>query len=833
MILKGMLARKLRLLLSAGAVLLGVAFVTSAFTLGDTIAGSFDRHIAASNDGVGTVVTAIAGSGFTQETVPADVVATIGQVDGVAAAEGATSGFAQLRPSDGADVPPATTGLSVSWLADDTLNPLALLEGRAPTGRDEVVVDPGTADALGLRIGSTTRLVSYAPARDVEVVGLATLGDGGISVLGIEAATAAEVFGYSDEFSEVRVRAVDGVADTELRDRVDAALAQAGGYSVRTGSETSAEQVDALGAETGVITTFLLVFAGITLFVAGFLIVNTFAMLTSQRTGELALLRALGASRGQVLRTVILEAVLVGGIAGVAGLGAGLLVAQGLTGLLGSLGLDLPETSLVVAPRTLVVALLVGPVVTAVAALLPAQRAAAVEPVEAMREAALPVVRNRGRAVVGSFLAVTGAGLLVTGVATETTWSTGAGALLAVLAVTTFGPLTIGPVTRVLGRPLARLGGEPARLARQNVRRSPRRSAATAAALMIGLALVSGTTVLGSSLTGAIGDDVADTLRADVVVDAAMGLPFGPDAADAVEALPEVGSVASITLAEADVASPQLEAVRTADLVTAMDPAAMADALELPMVSGSVDALRDGSVLVSDEVGLDVGDDVSLTVEGAAPLTLEVSGVYRSTALLESVVLTESQLAAVAPHAATFALLVTGADAVGAGELERTLDEKLAEAFPLLQANTAGEFAEAKSDQIDEAVAMITVLLLLSLLVALLGVVNTLTLSVIERTREVGMLRAVGMSRRQLRTMVRTEAVLMAAYGALVGVAVGTGLGWVLAQVLVADWNVGISVPALQLGLYAAVTVVAAVGAAALPARRAGRMDVLAAVRAA
>lgn len=833
MTIKGMFARKLRLALSAVAVVLGVAFVAASFVLGDTIGSSFDRHITSANEGVETIVTAKGSAGFVQEALPASLVETVASVDGVAEAEGAVSGYAELRSAETADAPATSIGIAISWMEDDTLNPLRVVEGAAPAAMDEVVVDPETASSLDVTVGDTARLVSLGPVRDVEIVGLAEMGDGGIGVLGIEPNTAEQVFGYSGEFTEIRVRAEEGVRDTTVRDRVAEALTGTGGaYEVRTGAEATEDNMAAIGEQTDMITTFLLVFAGITLFVGAFLIVNTFAMLTAQRTRELAVLRALGGSRGQLLRGVLTESTLVGAVAGAAGLGLGLLVAKGLVAILPSLGLELPEVPLAVETRTVLVALLLGPMVTAVAALLPARRAASVQPVEAMREAALPVVSYRRRVVVGGLLAVAGTAAVLWGLARGDAAWTGLGAAAAVLSVTTFGPLLIRPVVRALSWPGRRLGGEATRLAEGNVLRSPRRSASTAAALMIGLALVSGTAVVGSSFQGMIDDEIEQVLRADLVVEASMAMPFmSADVAGAVAGVSGVESVAALKIAEADVASPGLEADQEDVMVTAMQPAQLTEVFDLAAVEGSLDSLAPGRILVSDNSGLVVGDTAVVSMDGGVDLPLTVAGVYRSAAMGDFLISAE-QLLEVAPHVADTQLFVTAADGVSLTALEGRLDEFLLETFPLLQAKTGAEFAEARQSMVTEAVNVISALLVLSLLVALLGVANTLTLSIIERTREIGMLRAVGMSRRQLRSMVRVESLLIAAYGALVGVAVGVSLGWVLATVILDGWDVAIDVPGAKLVSFAGLTVAASVAAAMLPARRAARMNVLEAVSA-
>jgi putative ABC transport system permease protein len=832
--LKGMRARKLRLVLSAVSVILGVAFVTASFTLGDTIRSSFDDHIATANEGVDAVVLpagALDSSMAGADGIPNSLVDRIAAVDGIAAAEGTTSGFAQLRAPDTGASALSSSGLSIGWIEDDVLNPLTIVKGAAPTGPDQVVVDPKTAEDIGVGIGETARLITRGPARDVTVVGFAELGKGGISVLGIEAKTAAESFGYTGQVNEIRVRGNKGLTERQVADAVTAALASTDAASstlVRTGTEVTADNVDDVAEQTGVITTFLLVFAGITLFVGGFLIVNTFAMLTAQRTRELAVLRALGASRGQLLRGVVTESAIIGLVAAVAGLGVGLGLASGMEALLGALGLGLPETSLALTPRTVIVALVLGPAVTAVASLMPARRAAAVQPVAAMRESALPTVRRRRRVVLGAALTLAAVSASLAGQLAESTPLVGLSAIGLILSAIVWGPLLIGPATRVLAWPLVRLGGRPTRLAEGNVVRAPHRSASTAAALLVGVALVSGTAVIGSSMSGMAEKEITGTIRADVVLWAAGGMPFGTATGEQVRSLPGVETVAPVRLTEGSVTVGS--AKTTDEVLSAIDPAGAAKVLDLRMVEGSMSDLADGQVLVTDDEKVAVGDDVTVSVPGSAPLKLTVGGVFEASPAVGTYLLSTADLASVAPRASDMAVYVTAADGVSDTELAATLDTYLVDAFPLVGADTMDEFVEANRGFVDQAVAMVSGLLGLSLLVALLGVANTLTLSVIERTREIGMLRSIGMSRRQLRSMVRVEALLMAAYGGLLGVLIGLELGHAVASVLMEGIEVPVVLPGWRLALYATVAVLAAVAAATLPARRAAKLNVLDAV---
>jgi putative ABC transport system permease protein len=496
--------------------------------------------------------------------------------------------------------------------------------------------------------------------------------------------------------------------------------------------------------------------------------------------------------------------------------------------LLGSLGLGLPETSLTLTARTVVVALVLGPAVTAMASLLPARRAAAVQPVEAMREAALPTVRRRRRALLGAALTVAAVTASLAGQLAESTPAVALGALALLLSAIVWGPLLIGPITRVLAWPLVRLGGRPTRLAEGNVRRTPHRSASTAAALVVGLALVSGTSVIGSSMSGMAEKEITESIRADVVLWAAGGMPFGTATGDEVRTQPGVATVAPMRLTEGSVTAGSATTDRVA--LSAMDPATASEVLELRMVEGSMDDLGQGTALVTDDEKLAVGDDVTVSVPGAAPLTLTVGGVFEASPAVGTYLMSTADLASVAPRASDMAVYVTAADGVSDTELAATLDRYLVDAFPLVGADTMDEFVEANRGFVDQAVTMVSALLGLSLLIALLGVANTLTLSVIERTREIGMLRSIGMSRRQLRSMVRVEALLMAAYGGLLGVVIGLGLGQAVASVLMDGIEVPVVVPGGRLALFAVVAVVAAVAAATLPARRAAKLDVLDAV---
>jgi putative ABC transport system permease protein len=840
---KNLLARKLRLVLSAFAIVLGVAFVAGSFIFTDTLSRSFDEIVEGT---VGDVIVRPEGAannnGFNQDTraVPATVVEQLAVLPGVARADGNISAFGVYVVGADGEVVGGTgpPGIGLNYNEAPSAGEgigLTLADGREPQAAGEVALDAATAERAGYDVGDQVSVVTSGaePSVTAELVGTMEFGDGGslagASLTIFDTTTAQRLFlDGKDVFTDVWVTAADDVTQRELRERVFAALPD--GFEAVTGDSAADESADDFTQAISFISTFLLIFAGVSLVVGSFLIVNTFSILVAQRTREMALLRALGASRRQVTRSVLAEATVVGLVGSTLGLALGFALALGLKLVFAIFGLDLGDAGLVFAPRTAIAAYAVGMAVTLVAAYVPARRASRIAPMVALRDdVAMPESSMRRRLVVGALMitagaAALGAGLFVLGDGEE--WAVGIGILLILLGVSATSPTLGRPVVGAVGLVYRRVFGAVGRLAEQNAVRNPRRTAATASALMIGLALVSMMSVLGQSAKASVDATVKEQFVADYVVSNTIGMPFSPEVSNRIEQLPGVQTVARFRYADGEV-----EGSRS--FVGAVEPGALVEALEVDMVEGAASDLRGRTVLVADdradEAGWAVGDEVTVELS-KGPRAYEIVGLFEfSPAVGTSYVVSLPALreAGVAP-ADSYAYVVREPGAEPA-TVKSAVEDVVAD-LPTVSVKDQAEFAAEQRAPIDTMLLIIYALLGLAVIIAVLGIVNTLALSVIERTREVGLLRAVGLSRRQLRTMVRLEAIVIALLGATLGVVLGTLFGVALMLSLADDGISTIAVPAGQLAAFVAVAGLVGVLAAVFPARRAARLDVLRAI---
>ncbi len=847
--LKSLLAHKLRLLLSGFAIVLGVAFVAGSFVFTDTLQRSFSDIVGNTQpDVVVRPTSALSDAGVVEgsastATLPASLVDSLRQVDGVARTDPDVSVPLSVFVLDhdkkvvgGQGAPGIATNYTGAPGPDG--KPLVTLEsGREPNAAAEVALDIDTASKAGYSVGDTVPMVTTGdPARlQARLVGTVRFGPDnnlvGASLLLFDTKFLQDTFfGGRDVVTSVSVTAADGVSPQTLRDRVAKQIPA--DAEARTGASIADEQQRQIEQGLSFINTFLLVFAFIALVVGSFLIVNTFSILVAQRVRELALLRALGAARSQVVRSVLIEALLMGLAGGTTGLLLGIGLAMLLRLLFGAIGLDLGQAPLVFLPRTAVVAYAVGILVTLIAAWLPARRASRVPPVAAMRDdVALPETSMRRRAVGGVLLLVAGAaaltaGLLGTGSGSQSLSLVGLGVLGTLLGVTLLAPLIAPGVVAVLAAGYPRLFGAVGRMARENSRRNPRRTAATAAALMLGLALVTALSVLGASTRSSVSDLVDTGLKADDVVSNAVGQPFSPTIARDMARVDGVAAVApyrvAFGLVDGDATS-----------ISAFDPANFAGAVDLTMTKGSVTGLRSGSVLVSDQQAaakaLDVGDRVAVTLpKGKDELT--IAGVYKNSQFVGTpVVMSFADLERGGIPVADTILYVSAAPGADTAAVRQGLDAVVKD-LPLITVQTRDEFAGSQADQVDQLLNILYALLGLALVIAILGIVNTLALSVIERTREIGLLRAVGMGRGQLRLMVVLESVVIAVLGALLGIAMGLIFGIAVQRPLRSQGLEVLAIPWGQLIAYVVAAAVIGVLAAVWPARRAARLDVLRAI---
>ncbi|MEU7059091.1 ABC transporter permease [Streptomyces sp. NPDC046197] len=828
------------------AVFLGVAFLAGTLVMGDTLRASFDSMFGEATSGTDAVVRsadAITAPGESQgvrQPVDTSLVRTVEQVPGVAAAAPNIQGAGQLVGHDGKPIggqgPPTLAG---NWITDPGLNPYRLAEGRAPARSGEVVVNRGTAKRGGLKIGDTTTLRTPGPVR-VTIVGLATFGgEDGMAQVTFTGMTRADAEKYltarPGRAASIQVRAGPGISQKELVRRLTPVLPH--GVEAITGQESAQENTDMISSQfLTLFTTFLLVFSGVALLVATFSIHNTFAIVVAQRTRENALLRALGASRRQVTLSTLIEAGAVALTASAAGLAGGIGIAAGLQALFPAIGFPFPGGGLVVRPLSMVLPPAVGVVVCLGSALTPAVRAGRTAPLAALRETAVDTSgAGRPRAVVGATLAAVAVAVTLTGVlVSPSVWLAGLGAVLALVAFVVLGPVASIAVVRLLGSPLARLRGVTGGLARRNALRSPKRTAATAGALMIGVAVVSLFTVFGASLKATMDQTVSRSFAGDLAVSTpsfgAGGSGLSPALAGALRKLPEVDTAVGLGRGVAQVDG-------SGRALTVTDPAALARTFDLGTVQGSLRDLGTDGIAVTrkeaDRQGLTTGKRVRLTFTDGRKETFTVRAVYGQSELAGDYVITR---AAWAPHR------TQDSDTLVAVSLRPGVDtdagkaavRKVAARYGNPQVQTRDEYAQSSAGGIDMMLTLVYALLALAVLIALLGIANTLTLAVHERTRELGLLRAVGQTRPQLRAMVRWESVLVAAFGTAGGLALGAFLGWVLVKASdgVSDTAFAFAVPPARLAVVALVGIVAGALAAWRPARRAARLDVLRAIAA-
>jgi putative ABC transport system permease protein len=826
------------------AVFLGVAFLAGTLVMGDTLRASFDTMFGNATSGTDAVVrssdtiTTPGESQGVRRPVDTDLVNGIARVPGVAAAVPNIQGAGQLVGANGKPIggqgPPTLAG---NWITDPKLNPYQLADGRAPEKSGEVVINRGTAKKGDLKIGDTTVLRTPDPVK-VTVVGLATFGgEDGMAQVTFTGMTQADAEKYltarPGEAASIQVRAGPGVSQKQLVDRLTPVLPK--GVEAITGQDSAQENTDMISSQfLTIFTTFLLVFSGVALLVATFSIHNTFAIVVAQRTRENALLRALGASRRQVTASTLVEASVVAVTASAAGLAGGVGIAAGLQALFPAIGFPFPDGSLVIKTLSMVLPLAVGVVVCLGSAVMPALRAGRTAPLAALRETAVDQTgASRVRAVTGTGLAALAVAVTLTGVlASPSIWLAGLGAVLALVSFVVLGPVASSTAVRILGSPLHRVRGVTGALARRNALRSPRRTAATASALMIGVAVVSLFTVFGASLKATMDQTVSRSFAGDVAVSTpsfgAGGSGLSPRLAGAIQRLPAVDTAVGLGRGVAEVDG-------KGRALTVTDPVALERTFDLGTVRGSLSDLgTDGIAITEKEAAkqhLATGDKAQLAFTDGKKETFTVRAVYGQSELAGDYVITR---AAWAPHRTQDSdtlIAVSFKDGVSA-DAGKAAVEKTAARYGNPAVQTRDEYAQSSAGGIDMMLTLVYALLALAVLIALLGIANTLTLAIHERTRELGLLRAVGQTRPQLRAMVRWESVLVAAFGTVGGLGLGAFLGWVLVEASdgASDSAFAFAIPPLQLAIVAAVGLAAGALAGLRPARRAARLDVLRAV---
>ncbi|MGW1913977.1 ABC transporter permease [Streptomyces sp. NPDC002076] len=849
--LRNFFAHKGRMALSAIAVLLSVAFVSGTLVFTDTMNTTFDKLFQAT---ASDVTVSAKGSSDTGETtsrtgkppvMPASVVGAVRGVQGVRKAEGTVFSTSvtvvdakkdKLSPSSGA---PTIVG---SWNGNDART-MKITSGTAPKGPDQVMVDEDTAAKHHLKLGDDIGMISVVGTHHARVSGIAAfkVTNPGAAIFYLDTKTAQQtLIGKTGVYTNVNVTAAQGVTNDQLKKNVTAALGH--GYKVQTAKEVADANQKSVESFLNVMKYAMLGFAGIAFLVGIFLIINTFSMLVAQRTREIGLMRAIGSSRKQVNRSVLIEALLLGVIGSVLGVGAGVGIAVGLMKLMGRMGMHLSTDDLTVAWTTPAVGLLLGVVVTVLAAYLPARRAGKVSPMAALRDAGAPADAKAGavRAVIGLLLTAAGGwSLYVAATADKAKAGSGwlgLGVVATLIGFVVIGPLLAAGLVRVLGAVMLRIFGPVGRMAERNALRNPRRTGATGAALMIGLALVACLSVVGSSMVASATDQLDKTVGTDFIISPDNQQLIKPQEVQAVKSAPGLARVTEYRPTQADFTTPDGRTLKDT-AITGADPTYATD-LRTKTVAGDLkDAYRPDSMSVhqkfAEDHGIHLGSKISVAFRDGSTAHLTVRAITSDDTVIDKGAMYTS-LATMAKYIPAdrmpldelvFASAKDGQQAAAYKALKTALHR-----YPELTVRDQTDYKKALKDQIGQLLNMIYGLLALAIIVAVLGVVNTLALSVVERTREIGLMRAIGLSRRQLRRMIRLESVVIAVFGALLGL--GLGMGWgATAQKLLAlqglkvldiPWPTIITVfiGSAFVGLFAAL----------VPAFRAGRMNVLNAI---
>ena len=841
---RGLFARKLRLFLTALAIALGVTLIAGTYVFTDTINASFDKIFAASNKHTDASITPREGVSTdqgTKTTIPASALAKVRAQPDVAAAQGSVFDIATVFDAKGKKIGATGSPSFVGSVAEIArFRTTTTKQGRFPQTRSEAVIDAASAQREGIRLGDRiavqgdARKSTYTVVGTVQIAGVDSFG--GTTVVDLVLPEAQRVLGKKG-FDQIQAAAKPGVTPKRLAASLRQALPPT--VTVRTGQEQTAKDQRDIRSQLGFLTTALLAFAGISLFVGAFIIFNTFSITVTQRIREFALLRTLGASRGQIMRSVLAEGVVLGLLGSAIGLGLGLITAIGLRALFAAIGVELPSSSTVIATRTIVVSLLVGTLVTLASSFAPALRATRVPPVEALREGVAPTAKGPSRiaTILAVLLTVVGVALMCLGLfghhsETAALSLMGGGVAATFLGVALLSPYLVRPIASAIGRPIQRLTGITGRLARENTVRQPGRTAVTAAALMIGVTLVTFASIFAAGARDSIAKAVDQNLTAGLIVQSSDGFsPFSAGALREVAQVPGAGEVSPVRFSRAEGRGPSKGVGKPS--VTGIDPATFRSLYEVKILQGGDDAVRaltTGRVAMAAKTfaenhDLKPGSRLLLRTPTNAVVPVRISGVYDDKGgLLANLTFDNRQLAADFGETKDAFGLVGLQSGQNLQTVERRVKAVLDRDYPATEVLTAQEFKDQQSGQVNQLLGLIYALLSLAIIVSLFGIVNTLVLSISERTRELGMLRAIGTSRKQVKRMIRWEAVITSLIGGVLGAVLGTILAVLFTRPL--DGFV-LSIPVPTLIVLLILAGFAGVLAAVLPARRAARLDVL------
>ena len=833
---RSLLAHRARLVLTGLAIALGTGFMAGSFVFTATLTHSLDSLFAQSATGTDVIVqhTTPPGANFgagsgSAKPVPASIATTVRGITGVAAANGVVSGRAVLLGRDGKPLP-GQFAVALSWpLASQFQAIYTHRSGRPPSGPGQVMIDRGSARHGHFAVGDRIDVAISGQARPFTITGITGYGSadsiGGGSMAIFSLSTAQRLFGLEGRFSQILVKAAGDVSAQQLRDRVAGVLPP--GVQAVTAASAAASQAQQLNSQLSFLTYFFAGFAGVSLFVGAFVIWNTFSIMVGQRIRELALLRALGGRRGQVFRSVLGEATLLGSAGAIAGVLLGIALARGLAALLATFGAALPVSGLVVPVPGTVASFGAGLAVTIAAAVPPAWRATGVAPVQALREAVPAESGHSVRRLVAGLAMLTAgvAAVLIGSFGTGSVAVTGVGAAFCFLGFTALGPLFARPLAAAAGLPLTAVAGSTGALARGNAMRNPKRTSATAAALMIGLALIVTASVLVASVRSVIGGQITAGSKTSFYVQATnTDAGLTPALATALAAVPGVEGVTQVRTTDATVAGSAHQNV------DGIDQAVIGSFASLGVTAGSVGSLASGKLLVSGAAATahhwHVGDAVRVEFGSYGVSALHIGGIFADAGPLSP------YLISLPAFTADTGIRTDTVDLVRAPSSARRDLLRALGGYPGAQLLDQAGYARSRESVLGTILNLITALLVLAVIIALLGIASTLALSVAERTRELGLLRAVGMQRGQVAAMIAGESVIIATIGALTGTALGLGLGAGLAAAFTRSQQLAVAVPAGQVAAYVAAAAIAGLLAALAPARRAGRMNMITAIAA-
>ena len=836
--IRSILARKVRLLLTSLAVVLGVGFMAGTFVLTDTMTNAFNSLFDTAYSRIDVLVrssnafTAQTSSLEEREPMPESVLQQVRSVDGVKEAEGDVVGYAQIVDPTTHKVI-GTFGPPTAASAWNDLNGFTLRPGGSPpSGPDQVVIDAGTADAHDIAVGDRVEIVFEGPPGEFDVVGIAGYGQGdslgGATWALFDLPTAQRVLGKEGELDSVSVVGDQNVSPVDLQQRISDVLPKSA--EAVTAATVTSEAQDQVATNLGFLRTAFLVFAFVALFVGAFIIFNTFSIIVAQRTRELALFRALGASGRQVMTSVLVEAVVVGLVSSLLGIVLGIGIAILLKGLLNAIGVEIPSSGTVVLARTIIVSVIVGTVVTVVAALVPARRAARVAPIEALREAQDRLGRSLRFRLISGFV-VLALGVLpllygLFGTPDNALSLVGVGVALTFLGVAMLTPLFARPVAGAIGLPI-RKSGVPGKLGGENAKRNPRRTAATASALMIGLGLVVFVAVFGASAKASTTAILDRTLKADYILTSPTFSGFSTAAAEDLRGVDGVQTVSQIRQAEVRIKN-------GTSFVSGIDPSTLPAVSELGVTGGSLNDLQGSNTIAvydktASDNGWSLGDTIPIEFPATGDVDMKIVALYDENGLIGDYGISLDTFDTnVAQRLDLFVLVKAGSGSDPAAV--RTDIETALKPYPNIEVQDQAQFRDKYATFLNQILNLVTALLLFAVFIALFGVMNTLYLSIYERTRELGLLRAVGLTRRQTRSMVRWEAVIISVMGALLGVVIGIAFGWALQQALEPEGFTELGIPGGQLVFYVVFAAVLGVFFAIFPARRAAKLNMLDAI---